>query len=162
MPVSLYFVLCSMLALCGVLLGCAFLVYAMLKSNLRYIRNAFLINIATVTCIIILSIITKEVFYLPMKFQSDFAESIDVILLSLFVFLGLLALVGIAYYSRSLYLPEAIIKSSFVVSATIIMALFTVAYNASPKRTYTTSAQHKFVLVDQQYTMQQTSLLHKD
>ncbi len=154
MPVSLYFVLCSMLALGGVLLGCAFLTFAMLKNNLRYIRNAFLINLATVACIVALSLITKEIFYLPLKFKSDFAESIDVIMLGLFVFLGLLALIGIAYYTRSSYLPEAIVKSSFMVSATIILSLFTIAYKASPKKNFTASSKHKFVLVDQQYTME--------
>jgi hypothetical protein len=160
MPVSVYFVMCSMLSLGGMLLGCAFLIYAMLKSNIKLIRNAFIINLATVTCVLVLSLISKEVFYLPQKFQSEFATSIDIILLGLFVFLGLLALTGISYYYRALYLPEAIIKSSFAISAIIIFTLFTIAFKAAPRKNYTVSAKHKFMPVDQKYTLERIEPLN--
>jgi hypothetical protein len=140
--------LISLVFVTGILAGGVFLLYAMLKNNLHLIKNALSINLVTTISTIIIYIINKQLFYLPGVSNTSEGSLMQIIAIALLSLLGFIALIGMAYYTRSKYMPLVIIKSSFALSTLIVFMMFGLAFNASKTKETNYSSQNKFVEVD--------------
>lgn len=145
---SLVSSLISFVSVAGILSGVIFLLYAMLKNDIRLIKNALSINLLTTVFIFVLYIINKKLLALPGLKHSAEYSLLHFTTLGMFSLLGFFALIGIAYYFRSKYMPLVIIKSSFALSTLIVVMMFGVAISTSKSKPVSYSSQSKFVEVD--------------